>query len=104
MRLSQMFAPTLREDPADADIASHRLLLRGGFIRQVMAGVYTSMPMGLRTMRKIEAVVREEMDAAGLAGDPDADRCSPPARGGRPVATTCTATTCSSSPTATSGS
>ncbi len=65
MRLSQMFAPTLREDPADADIASHRLLLRGGFIRQVMAGVYTSLPMGLRTMRKIEAVVREEMDAAG---------------------------------------
>jgi prolyl-tRNA synthetase len=65
MRLSQMFAPTLRQDPADADIASHRLLLRGGFIRQVMAGVYTSLPMGLRTMRKIEAVVREEMDAAG---------------------------------------
>jgi prolyl-tRNA synthetase len=65
MRLSQMFAPTLREDPADADIASHRLLLRGGFIRQVMAGVYTSLPMGLRTMRKIEGVVREEMDAAG---------------------------------------
>ena len=65
MRLSKMFAPTLREDPADADIASHRLLLRGGFIRQVMAGVYTSLPMGLRTMRKIEGVVREEMDAAG---------------------------------------
>jgi prolyl-tRNA synthetase len=65
MRLSRMFAPTLREDPADADIASHRLLLRGGFIRQVMAGVYTILPMGLRTMRKIEAVVRDEMDAAG---------------------------------------
>jgi prolyl-tRNA synthetase len=65
MRLSRMFAPTLREDPADADIASHRLLLRGGFIRQVMAGVYTSLPMGLRTMRKIETVVREEMDASG---------------------------------------
>ncbi len=65
MRLSKMFAPTLREDPADADIASHRLLLRGGFIRQVMAGVYTSLPMGLRTTRKIEGVVREEMDAAG---------------------------------------
>ncbi len=65
MRLSKMFAPTLREDPADADIASHRLLLRGGFIRQVMAGVYISLPMRLRTMRKIEGVVREEMDAAG---------------------------------------
>jgi prolyl-tRNA synthetase len=65
MRLSQMFAPTLREDPADADIASHRLLLRGGFIRQVMAGVYTTLPMGMRTIRKIEAVVRQEMDAVG---------------------------------------
>ena len=65
MRLSRMFAPTLREDPADADIASHRLLLRGGFIRQVMAGVYTTLPMGMRTIRKIETVVREEMDAAG---------------------------------------
>jgi prolyl-tRNA synthetase len=65
MRLSRMFAPTLREDPADADIASHRLLLRAGFIRQLMAGVYTTLPMGLRTVRKIEAVVREEMDAAG---------------------------------------
>ncbi|MEP6973113.1 MAG: proline--tRNA ligase, partial [Actinomycetota bacterium] len=65
MRLSKLFAPTLREDPADADIASHRLLLRAGFIRQVMAGVYTTLPLGLRTTRKIEAIVREEMDAAG---------------------------------------
>ena len=74
MRLSRSFVPTLREDPAEAEIASHRLLLRGGFIRQVMAGVYTSLPMGLRTMRKIEAIVREEMDAAGSQRDPDADR------------------------------
>jgi prolyl-tRNA synthetase len=66
MRMSRTFAPTLREDPAEADIASHRLLLRGGFIRQVMAGVYTTLPMGLRTIRKIETVVREEMDAAGV--------------------------------------
>lgn len=65
MRLSRMLVPTLREDPADAEIASHRLLLRGGFIRQVMAGVYTTLPLGLRTMRKIEAIVREEMDASG---------------------------------------
>ncbi len=65
MRLSHLFAPTLREDPADADIASHRLLLRAGFIRQVMAGVYTTLPLGLRTTRKIEAIVREEMDATG---------------------------------------
>ena len=65
MRLSQMFVPTLRDDPAEAEIASHRLLLRGGFIRQVMAGVYTTLPMGLRVMRKVEAIVREEMDATG---------------------------------------
>jgi prolyl-tRNA synthetase len=65
MRLAQLFVPTLREDPADAEVASHRLLLRGGFIRQVMAGVYTTLPLGLRTMRKIESIVREEMDAAG---------------------------------------
>jgi prolyl-tRNA synthetase len=65
MRLSQLFAPTLREDPAEAEIASHRLLLRAGFIRQVAAGIYTTLPLGLRTMRRIEAIVREEMDASG---------------------------------------
>jgi len=65
MRLSHLFAPTLREDPAEAEIPSHRLLLRAGFIRQVMAGVYTTLPLGLRTMRRIETIVREEMDAAG---------------------------------------
>jgi prolyl-tRNA synthetase len=65
MRLSSSFTPTLRDDPSDADIASHRLLLRAGFIRATMAGVYTTLPLGLRTMRKIERIVREEMDAAG---------------------------------------
>ncbi|MFB3737501.1 MAG: proline--tRNA ligase, partial [Candidatus Velamenicoccus archaeovorus] len=65
MRLSELFAPTLRDDPAEAEIASHRLLLRAGFIRQVAAGVYTTLPLGLRTMRRIERVVREEMDASG---------------------------------------
>jgi prolyl-tRNA synthetase len=65
MRLSQMFVPTLREDPAEAEIASHRLLLRAAFVRKVAAGVYTTLPLGARTMRKIEAIVREEMDAAG---------------------------------------
>ncbi len=78
MRLSQMFVPTLREDPAEAEIASHRLLLRGGFIRQVMAGVYTTLPLGIRVMRRIERIVREEMDASGAHRDPDAD----PASGG----------------------
>jgi prolyl-tRNA synthetase len=65
MRLSVLFARTLREDPADADVPSHRLLLRGAFVRKLMAGVYTTMPLGLRVMRKIEGIVREEMDAAG---------------------------------------
>src|SRR5919201_547814 len=65
MRLSRLFVPTLREDPAEAEIASHRLLLRAGFIRQVAAGIYTALPLGLRSMRKIEAIVREEMDASG---------------------------------------
>ena len=65
MRLSKLFVPTLREDPAEAEIASHRLLLRAGFIRQVMSGVYTILPLGLRTMRRIEGIVREEMDSAG---------------------------------------
>jgi prolyl-tRNA synthetase len=65
MRLSQIFVPTLRENPAEAEVASHRLLLRAGFIRQVASGIYTTLPLGLRVMRKIEGIVREEMDAAG---------------------------------------
>ena len=60
-----LFAPTLREDPAEAEVASHRLLLRAGFVRQVAAGIYSTLPLGLRAMRKIERVVREEMDASG---------------------------------------
>jgi prolyl-tRNA synthetase len=65
MRLSRLFVPTLREDPAEAEIASHRLLLRAAFVRKVAAGVYTTLPLGVRTIRKIEAIVREEMDATG---------------------------------------
>jgi prolyl-tRNA synthetase len=65
MRLSAVFAPTLRDDPAEAEIASHRLLLRAAFVRQVTAGVYTTLPLGLRSIRKIERIVREEMDGSG---------------------------------------
>jgi prolyl-tRNA synthetase len=65
MRLSHLFAPTLRDDPSEADVSSHRLLLRAGFVRQLAAGIYTMLPLGLRSIRKIEAVVREEMDASG---------------------------------------
>jgi prolyl-tRNA synthetase len=65
MRASRLFAPTLREDPAEADIPSHRLLLRAGMVRQLMAGVYTTLPLGLRALRRVEEIVREEMEAAG---------------------------------------
>ena len=64
-RLSTAFIRTLREDPADAEVASHRLLMRACYIRRATPGVYTWLPLGLRTLRKIEAVVREEMDAIG---------------------------------------
>jgi prolyl-tRNA synthetase len=65
MRASRLFLPTLREDPADAEAASHKLLVRGGFIRQVSAGVWTFLPLGWRVHRKIEQIIREEMDAIG---------------------------------------
>jgi prolyl-tRNA synthetase len=64
-RASQLFLPTLRDAPSDAEAASHRLLVRGGFIRQVSAGVWTLMPLGWRVHRKIEQIIREEMDAIG---------------------------------------
>jgi len=65
MRYSRFLAPTLRDDPADAEVISHKLLLRAGFIRRVTSGVYDFLPMGLRVLRKIENVVREEMNRAG---------------------------------------
>ena len=65
MRLSQFFMPTLRETPAEAEIVSHRLMLRAGMVRQSAAGIYTWLPLGLRVLRKIEAIVREEQNAAG---------------------------------------
>src|SRR4029077_14581907 len=64
-RASQLFLPTLRDAPADAEAVSHKLLVRGGFIRQVSAGLWTFMPLGWRVHRKIEQIVREEMDAIG---------------------------------------
>src|ERR1700733_2098501 len=65
MRWSQVHIPTLREDPADADAASHRLLLRAGFIRQLMAGHYSLLPLGMRVRAKVIEVIREEMNAIG---------------------------------------
>jgi prolyl-tRNA synthetase len=65
MRMSRLFARTLREAPAEAEVASHQLLLRAAYIRKVMAGFYTMLPLGWRMLRKIETVIREEMDAKG---------------------------------------
>ena len=65
MRLSKLLMPTLRETPAEAEILSHQLMLRAGLIRKLAAGIYSYMPMGLRSLRKVEQVIREEMDKAG---------------------------------------
>jgi prolyl-tRNA synthetase len=64
-RLSTLFLRTLREDPADAEVPSHRLLVRAGYVRRVAPGIYSWLPLGLRVLRNIEAVVRQEMDAIG---------------------------------------
>jgi prolyl-tRNA synthetase len=64
-RASKLFLPTLRDDPADADAVNQKLLVRGGFIRQVTAGVWTFLPLGWRVHRKVEQIIREEMDAIG---------------------------------------
>jgi len=65
MRYSQILLPTLKENPSEAEVVSHRLLLRGGFIRRLTSGVYTYLPLGLATIRKVEQIVREEMNRAG---------------------------------------
>ena len=65
MRTSQLLIPTLREDPGEAETVSHRLMLRAGLIRKVAAGIYTYLPLGLRVIRKVEQIVREEMNRAG---------------------------------------
>jgi prolyl-tRNA synthetase len=65
MRQSILFAPTLREEPAEAEVVSHKLLLRAGMIRQVARGIYDFLPLGLRAVRRVERIVREEMDRTG---------------------------------------
>ena len=65
MKFSQAFIPTLKETPAEAEVVSHQLMLRAGMIRKLASGVYTWLPLGLRTLRKVERIIREEMDAAG---------------------------------------
>jgi len=65
MRFSQLLIPTLRESPADAEVISHQLMTRAGMIRKVAAGIYTYLPLGLRVIKKVERIIREEMNAAG---------------------------------------
>lgn len=66
LRMSQLFLRTLRDDPADAEVASHKLLVRAGYIRRIAAGIYSWLPLGYITLRNIERIVREEMDRAGF--------------------------------------
>ncbi|MDN5893849.1 MAG: proline--tRNA ligase [Nocardioides sp.] len=65
LRMSQLFLRTLRDDPNDAEVPSHRLLVRAGYIRRAAPGIYTWLPLGLRVFRKVESIIREEMDAIG---------------------------------------
>ena len=65
MRLSQLFFTSLRDDPADAEMPSHRLLLRAGYIRQLGSGIYSLLPLGFRVTKRVEQVIREEMDRIG---------------------------------------
>ncbi|KRF17896.1 proline--tRNA ligase [Nocardioides sp. Soil797] len=65
LRMSKLFVRTLRDDPADAEVPSHRLLVRAGYVRRAAPGIYTWLPLGLRVLRNVEAIVREEMDAIG---------------------------------------
>ncbi len=65
MRTSQFFISTLKEAPSEAELVSHKLMLRAGLIRKLGSGLYTWMPLGLRVLRKVESIVREEMNRAG---------------------------------------
>ena len=65
MRLSELFFTTLRDDPSDAEMPSHRLLLRAGYLRQLGSGMYSLLPLGKRVSKRVEQVIREEIDAIG---------------------------------------
>jgi prolyl-tRNA synthetase len=91
MRMSQYFLPTLKENPAEAQIVSHRLMLRAGLVRQTSAGIYAWLPLGFRVLKNIERIVREEQDASG------AQEVLMPTCGARAAATTPTARRCCAS-------
>jgi prolyl-tRNA synthetase len=101
MRLSRFFLPILKENPKEAEIVSHRLMLRAGMLRQEAAGIYAWLPLGFRVLKKIEQIVREEQDRAG-ALELLMPLCSLPTSGARADATTPMARKCCASPTATS--
>ena len=65
VRMKDLYIPTLKEDPAEAEVPSHRILLRAGMIRKVAAGIFTFLPLGRRSLLKVERIIREEMDAVG---------------------------------------
>lgn len=65
MRVSRIFIPTLREIPSEAEIVSHQLMLRAGLMRKLASGIYSLLPMGYKTFKKIEKIIREEMDKTG---------------------------------------
>ncbi len=65
MRLSRYYIPTLKEDPSEAEVVSHKLLMRAGMIRKLTSGIYNYLPLGLKSVNKVAAIVREEMNRAG---------------------------------------
>ena len=65
MRYSHFFIPSLKEDPKEAVLKSHKLLLRAGYVRQLSGGIYTYLPLGLKSLRKLENIIRQEMNEAG---------------------------------------
>ena len=87
MRASQFYLPTLKEAPAEADVVSQQLMLRAGLIKKVSAGIYSWMPLGLITLRRVEQVVREEMNAPARSRRTCRTSC-PPSCGRRPAAGT----------------
>ena len=66
LRMTQLFLRTLREDPADAEVPSHRLLVRAGYVRRIAPGIFSWLPLGYQVFRNVEQIVREEMNAAGF--------------------------------------
>jgi len=103
MRYSEMFLPTVREVPSDAEVISHQLMIRAGMIRKLTTGIYSVLPLGYRTVKKVEQIIREEMDGAG-AQEVYLPAVQPPSSGRNRAAGSFTARSCCVSRTATTGS